>query len=192
MHGGKEYFGSSPPNLCLCPQVRENFCTSTRRPPNFCPKTGHHKRFSMKHQDRSNERDQVCSLRFCNEDLFYFNFFFWSSPPNLRTKFVLKEDNVRFRAKYSSNCCCIPNTSRLGCVSFPQTFLSAPKYTTLTLDLLLPEMGTRYFKSSAATATCPEKQRRYRYPLLVFNSSALPLLYLKSSGATATRYFEQR
>ena len=55
-------------------------------------------------------------------------------------------------------------------------------------------MGTRYFKSSAApaTATCPKKYRRYRYPLLVFKSSALPLLYHESSGAIRSRYFEQR
>ena len=41
------------------PQARVNFCTSTRGPPNFCPKTGHHKRFSMKQQKRSSERDQA-------------------------------------------------------------------------------------------------------------------------------------
>ena len=41
-------------------QARVNFCTSTRGPANFCPKTGYHKRFFfMKQQDRSSERDQV-------------------------------------------------------------------------------------------------------------------------------------
>ena len=37
-----------------------NFCTTTRGPANFCPKTGHQKRFfSTKQQDKSSERGQV-------------------------------------------------------------------------------------------------------------------------------------
>ena len=50
-----------PPQITACAtQARVNFCTSTRGPANFFPKTGHHKRFfPMKQQDRSSERDQV-------------------------------------------------------------------------------------------------------------------------------------
>ena len=50
-----------PPQITACvSQARVNFYTSTRGPANVCSKTGHHKRFfSMKQQDRSNERDQV-------------------------------------------------------------------------------------------------------------------------------------
>ena len=51
----------APTSHCLCPPSDSslNFSTSTRGPANFCLKTGHHKRFSMRHQDRSSERDQV-------------------------------------------------------------------------------------------------------------------------------------
>ena len=64
------------------------------------------------------------------------------------------------------------------------------RYLVLSSGIVYTEMGTRYFKSSAApaTATCPKKERRYHYPLLVFKSSALPLLYHESSGATRYRY----
>ena len=50
-----------PPQIIACAsQARVNFCTSTRGPANFCPKTGHHKRFfAMKQQNGSSERDQV-------------------------------------------------------------------------------------------------------------------------------------
>ena len=60
MHGGA-FWAVLPPKITACaPQVRVNYCISTRGPANFCPKTGHHKRFfSMKQQDRSCERDQV-------------------------------------------------------------------------------------------------------------------------------------
>ena len=59
MQGGR--LGRAPPQITACAfQARVNFCTSTRGPANFCPKTGHHKRFfPMKQQDRSSERDQV-------------------------------------------------------------------------------------------------------------------------------------
>ena len=57
MQGGRGF----PPKITACAsQARVNFCTSTREPANFCPKTGHHKRFfSMKQQDGLSERDQV-------------------------------------------------------------------------------------------------------------------------------------
>ena len=59
MHGGG-FLGCAPQITACASQVRVNFCTSTRGPANFCPKTGYHKRFfSMKQQDRSSERDQV-------------------------------------------------------------------------------------------------------------------------------------
>ena len=53
--------GRTPPKITACaPEARLNFGTSTREPANFCPKTGHHKRFfSMKQQHRSSKRDQV-------------------------------------------------------------------------------------------------------------------------------------
>ena len=44
-----------------------------------------------------------------------FFYFFWSTPPNLRTKSVLKVDNIGFGANYSPVCCRISNT--YGCVS---------------------------------------------------------------------------
>ena len=64
MHGeGGGFLGRAPPpqNTACASPARVNFCTtSTRGPANFCPKTGHHKRFfSMKQQDRSSERNQV-------------------------------------------------------------------------------------------------------------------------------------
>ena len=58
--GGGRGWAVSPQITACASQARVNFCTSTRGPANFCPKTGHHKRFfSMKQQDRSSERDQV-------------------------------------------------------------------------------------------------------------------------------------
>ena len=49
-----------PQNTAFASQTRVNFCTGTRGPANFCPKTGHNKRFfSLKQQDRSSERDQL-------------------------------------------------------------------------------------------------------------------------------------
>ena len=60
MHGGGGVWAVLPQITACASQVRVNFCTSTRGPANFCPKTNHHKRFfSMKQQDRSSERDQV-------------------------------------------------------------------------------------------------------------------------------------
>ena len=49
----------APQATACVPQARVNLSTSTKGPANFCAKTGHHKRFSMKQQDRSKERDQV-------------------------------------------------------------------------------------------------------------------------------------
>ena len=60
--GGAFWAVPPPPQITACAfQARVNFCTSsTRGPANFCPKTGHYKRFfSVKLQDRSSERDQV-------------------------------------------------------------------------------------------------------------------------------------
>ena len=52
--------GRAPQITACAPQARVNVCTSTRGPANFCPKTGHQKRFfSMKQEDRSSERNQV-------------------------------------------------------------------------------------------------------------------------------------
>ena len=120
-----------PPHIIACAlQARVNFCTSTRGPANFCPKTGHHKRFSMKQQDRSSERDQAAK-DFATKTVFYF---FWSSPPNLRAKSIPKEDNIGFEAKYSPDCCLISNASGFGCASVPQKFLCLPKHTTLAPD----------------------------------------------------------
>ena len=52
--------GRAPQITACVSQARVNFCTSTKGPANFCPKTGHHERFfSMKQQNRSSERDQV-------------------------------------------------------------------------------------------------------------------------------------
>ena len=96
------FLGRVPQITACASQARVNFYTSSRGPANFRPKTGHHKRFfSMNQIDRSSERDQVSSLRFCDKDLFLF---FWSSPPNLMAKFIPKEDNIRFGAKYSPDC----------------------------------------------------------------------------------------
>ena len=54
-------FWAEPPQITACVSpARVKFCTSTRGPANFCPKSSHHKRFfSMKQRDRSSERDQV-------------------------------------------------------------------------------------------------------------------------------------
>ena len=60
--GGGGAFWAVPAQITACAsQVRVNFCSRTRGPANFCPKTGHHKGFffSMKQQDRSSERDQA-------------------------------------------------------------------------------------------------------------------------------------
>ena len=61
MHGGGGGFLGRAPKITACAsQARAHFCSSTRGTANFCPKTGHHKRFfSIKQQDRSSERDQV-------------------------------------------------------------------------------------------------------------------------------------
>ena len=57
---GRHFGPCLPPQITVCvPQSRVNACTSTRGPAKFCPKTGHHKRFSMKQQHRSKKRDQV-------------------------------------------------------------------------------------------------------------------------------------
>ena len=57
---GGAFWAVSPQITACASQARVNFCASTRGQANFCPKTGHHKRFfSMKQQDRSSERDQV-------------------------------------------------------------------------------------------------------------------------------------
>ena len=54
------FLGRTPQITACASQARVNFCTSTRGPASFCPKTRHDKRFfSMKQQDRSSERDQV-------------------------------------------------------------------------------------------------------------------------------------
>ena len=60
MHKGGGVLGRAPQITACASQARVNFCTSTRGPANFCPETGHHKRFfSMKQQDRSSEHNQV-------------------------------------------------------------------------------------------------------------------------------------
>ena len=58
---GGGFLGRAPPQITACAsQARVNFCSSISGPANFCPKTGHHKRFfSMKQQDRLSKRDQV-------------------------------------------------------------------------------------------------------------------------------------
>ena len=58
MHGGEGvgFLGRAPQITACASQARVNFCTRSRGPANFCPKTGF---FSMKQQDRSSERDQV-------------------------------------------------------------------------------------------------------------------------------------
>ena len=58
--GGGAFWAVSPQITACTLQARVNFCTSTRGPANFCPKTRHHKRFfAMKQQDKSIKRDQV-------------------------------------------------------------------------------------------------------------------------------------
>ena len=53
MGGGGRHFGPCPYQVTVCAlQVRVNFYSSTRGPANFCTKTGHHKLFFMKHNDR--------------------------------------------------------------------------------------------------------------------------------------------
>ena len=69
------------------------------------------------------------SPRFCDEDLFFY--FFWFSPPNLRAKSILKEDNIGFRAKSSQDCSRIPNAFGFGCVSVPQKVFVPPPNTLL-------------------------------------------------------------
>ena len=116
MHGGKgAVFRPVPPKVTACvPQARVNFSTRTRGPANYCPKARHHKRFSIKHHDRSSERDQV------DKDFTMKTFFlFFCSSPNMRKKSIPKKDNIEFGAKYSPDCCRISNASSFGCVSVP-------------------------------------------------------------------------
>ena len=114
---GMAFRAVSPQITACAPQARVYFCSSTTSkllPKNRSP----HTLFSMKQQDRSS------SLRFCDEDLF----FFWSSPSNLRANSTLKKDNIGFGAKYSPDRCSIPNSSGLGCVSVtPPEFLCPPQ-----------------------------------------------------------------
>ena len=58
-HGATGGHISRPaPQIIACAfQGRVNFYTSTSGPANVCRKTGHYKRFSMKQQARSIERD---------------------------------------------------------------------------------------------------------------------------------------
>ena len=73
--GRGEFRAVCPPKSLCAPQMRVNFCNSTRGPANFCPKTGHHKRFfSMKQQERSRERDQA-ARDFAIKTFFLFLFF---------------------------------------------------------------------------------------------------------------------
>ena len=61
-----------------------------------------------------------------------FFYFFWSSPPNLRAKSIPKEYNIGLGAKYSPDCCSIPNSSGLGCVNVPpKVFAPLPPRNTL-------------------------------------------------------------
>ena len=56
--GGR--LGRAPQITACAYQARVNFCAITIEPANFCPKTGHCKRFfSTKQQDRSSEHDKV-------------------------------------------------------------------------------------------------------------------------------------
>ena len=133
MHGGVWVV---PSQITACAsQARVNFCTSTRGPANFCPKTGQHKRFFFYETARQIEWTWSSNLRFCEKDLFIF----LSSPPNLRAKSIPKEYNIEFGAKYSPDCWGILKASGLGCVSIPpKVFLPPPpKPTTLATDLLL-------------------------------------------------------
>ena len=54
----RRHFETVPPpkkKSLLYPQARVNFCTRTKVPANFCPKTAHHTRFPIKQQDRWSE-----------------------------------------------------------------------------------------------------------------------------------------
>ena len=56
------FLGRAPPQIitACASQARVNLCTNTTGSANFCPKTGHYKRFfSTKQQYRSIERDQA-------------------------------------------------------------------------------------------------------------------------------------
>ena len=48
-----------PPNHCLCPPSKNKLLYQQKRTRKILPETGHHKRFSLKLQDRSSERDQA-------------------------------------------------------------------------------------------------------------------------------------
>ena len=45
----------------------------------------------------------------------------------MRAKSVLKEDSIKFKAKYSPDCCRIPNASGLSCVSVPPKVFVPPE-----------------------------------------------------------------
>ena len=54
-------------------------------------------------------------------------FIFWSSPSNLRAKSVLKQNDMKFGAKYSPDCCRIPNASDPRCVCVPSKVFVPPE-----------------------------------------------------------------
>ena len=86
LHHEGGVLGPCPPKSLLVPlQARVNFCTSTRGPANFCPKTGHHKRLYMKQQDRSSEGDQVAQ-DFAMKTFFIFLVFNPKFEGKIRTK----------------------------------------------------------------------------------------------------------
>ena len=86
MHGGAA-FRPVPLQVTACvPQARVNFSTSTRGPANYCPKTGHHKRFSTKQQDRSSKRDQVAKDFTMKTFFLFFLVFFSKFEGKISTK----------------------------------------------------------------------------------------------------------
>ena len=73
----------------------------------------------MKQQHSSSERAST-SQNFYDKDLFFGG----SSSSNLKAKFGPKKNNKELGAKYSPDCCRIPNASDLGRVSArPKVFV---------------------------------------------------------------------
>ena len=110
---GMAFRAVSPQITASATQARVNFCSSTTSkllPKNRQPQT----LFAMKQQNRSSERNQV-ALDFAMKTFFIFLVF----TSKFQGKIHTKERYHRIRSKYSPNCCRIPNSSGLGCVSFP-------------------------------------------------------------------------
>ena len=117
---GRGILGRAPQITVCVPQSKVNFCISTRGPTKLLPQNTSPQTLFFHETAGQIEWTWSSSLRFCDEDLYLF--IFWYSPPNLRKKSIPKAENIGFGAKYSPDCCRIPNAFGFGCVSAPQNF----------------------------------------------------------------------